>query len=128
MKLIGQIEDGKGDAAFWLKKYSLEYQRKLGVKIYPGSLNIKLPNFFYFRQDDLAAKLIDMDKSEYGGERNILMLPCLIFQKNAFLWRTQRAEDGMIANFDYSLVEIITNIHLRSSYNLANGQLLEIDL
>ncbi len=128
LKLIGTIEDGKNDATHWLEKFNKQYQKKLGQEIYPGSLNIKIEDPFHFREKTFADKLLFMDRSEYGGERDILMIPCSIFDKPAFLWRTTRAEDGEVDGLDYSLIEVITSVHLRSTYDLNTGQKVEVDL
>ena len=62
-----------------------------------------------------------MDKTEYGGARHILMLPCLFRGLPAFIWRTERTENGFFGHEEKKLLEILANTKLRDRFNLTNG-------
>lgn len=40
--LRGRVESGKGDAGRWLAKFNAVYARKMGLPVFPGSLNLAL--------------------------------------------------------------------------------------
>ena len=44
--LEGRVQPGKGDASRWLSQFNAAYSRKLGMAIFPGSLNVALPHAF----------------------------------------------------------------------------------
>jgi hypothetical protein len=87
--MSGQVQPGKKDASHWLDKFNEPYSKKTGMAIFPGSLNVALTENFDWFQPAYQAKIIWFGKDEYGGERDILLLPCKLINlenKNAFLW------------------------------------------
>ena len=40
--LAGKVQSGFGDASRWLKLFNSAYSAKLGMPVFPGSLNIAL--------------------------------------------------------------------------------------
>ena len=40
--LAGKVQAGFGDASRWLKLFNAAYSQKLGMLVFPGSLNIAL--------------------------------------------------------------------------------------
>ena len=74
--LAGKIQAGFGAASHWLKLFNAAYSEKLGMPVFPGSLNIAIDhvfNWFYARYEPHR---IWFGREEYGGERDILLLPC----------------------------------------------------
>jgi len=49
--LAGKVQAGFGDASRWLKLFNVAYREKLGVAVFPGSLNIALDHVFDFVRD-----------------------------------------------------------------------------
>lgn len=129
MKLQGIVQDGKGDASFWLKKYSDVYQLWTGMALILGSLNVQL-----------TAKLDWNDKSftpfkkiysliPYGGNREICLIPCEIYQMGpdkiyGFAWATTHAANAP----DYKVLEIIASVSLREVLQLKNGSVVTVEI
>ncbi len=44
--LAGKVQAGFGDASRWLKLFNVAYSEKLGMPVFPGSLNIALDHVF----------------------------------------------------------------------------------
>ena len=44
--LAGKVQAGFGDASRWLKLFYAAYSEKLGMSVFPGSLNIALDHVF----------------------------------------------------------------------------------
>jgi riboflavin kinase, archaea type len=126
--MSGRVQPGKNDASHWLDKFNEPYSKKTGMAIFPGSLNVALTENFDWFQPAYQAKIIRFGKAEYGGERDILLLPCKLINlenKNAFLWTpTTAARDRP----DPWVVEIITDVKLREAYDLTDGSIVEIKL
>lgn len=124
--LRGHVQSGKGDASRWLKLFNQAYSQKIGMPIFPGSLNLALEQPFDWSQPDLQPQLIWFGKEEYGGERDILLLPCVLQNlqgQPAYLWSTTTAASS---REDAHVVEVIASVGLRASFGLADGDLVEL--
>jgi CTP-dependent riboflavin kinase len=87
--LAGKVQGGFGDASRWLKLFNAAYSEKLGISVFPGSLNIALDHVFDWFDARYEAHRIWFGREEYGGERDILLLPCELVNldhRKAFLW------------------------------------------
>lgn len=126
-RITGLVEPGVQNAQIWLDRFNSSYARKLGMAVFPGSLNIRLPRPFDWTDVEYAAHLIHFDRSEYGGERDILLLPCRLANLEghpAYLWTTTTPRTGD----DQYLVEIITDLSLRATYGLRDGDQVIVDI
>lgn len=126
-RLVGKVEAGTQNARVWLTRFNAAYARKLGMPVFPGSLNLRLPHAFDWTHPRYAASLIRFDRSEYGGERDILFLPCRLETldgRPAFLWTTTTPRLGAAQ----TLVEIVADIPLRTTFGLKDGDLLAVAL
>jgi CTP-dependent riboflavin kinase len=74
--LRGRLQSGKGDASHWLQLFNAAYSRKLQMPVYPGSLNLALEHTFDRFAVRYQAHIIWFGREEYGGERDVLLLPC----------------------------------------------------
>jgi CTP-dependent riboflavin kinase len=45
-RLRGRVISGIGDLARWMSLYADLYQRRVGVRLFPGSLNLALKSFW----------------------------------------------------------------------------------
>ena len=126
--LRGQVQGGKGDASRWLHRFNEAYSAKVGMPIFPGSLNVVLESPFNWFQAELQAHRIWFGKEEYGGERDIWLIPCVLPNlqaQKAYLWSTTTAASS---REDAHVVEIIAPVGLRSSFGLSDGDWIEIQL
>lgn len=78
IQLIGQVQSGKGDASHWLGRFNDAYSRKVGRAIFPGSLNLTLTEAFDWFAPEIEQRTVWFDRAEYGGERDILLVPCVL--------------------------------------------------
>ena len=123
---VGKIQAGFGDASRWLKFFNAAYSEKLGMPVFPGSLNIALDHVFDWLDARYKAHTIWFGREEYGGERDILLLPCELVSldhRRAFLWTpTTAARDRR----DFWVVEIVADVNLRNHFGLQDGYPVEI--
>jgi CTP-dependent riboflavin kinase len=126
--LVGKLQTGFGDACRWLRLFNSAYSEKLGMPVFPGSLNIALDHVFDWFDARYQAHKIWFGREDYGGERDILLLPCDLVSldhRRAFLWTpTTAARDRR----DPWVVEIIADVNLRNHFDLQDGDLVEIRL
>jgi CTP-dependent riboflavin kinase len=124
--LAGKVQAGFGEASRWLKLFNAAYSEKLGMSVFPGSLNIALDHVFNWFDARYEAQTIWFGREEYGGERDILLLPCELVSldyRKAFLWTpTTAARDRR----DPWVVEIVANINLRNHFGLQDDDVVEI--
>ena len=128
MRLIGRVERGVGDASRWLSRFNAEYSVKLRMPVYPGSLNLALPEPFDWHAPEVAARSIWFGRDEYGGERDILLIPAVVeslSDQPAFLWTTTTAAAD---RSDAHVVELVASVHLRSTFGLRDGDELRVRL
>ena len=124
--LAGKVQTGFGAASHWLKLFNVAYSEKLGMSVFPGSLNIALDHVFNWFNARYEAQRIWFGRKEYGGERDILLLPCELVSldhRKAFLWTpTTAARDRR----DPWVVEIVADVNLREQFDLQDGDVVEI--
>jgi CTP-dependent riboflavin kinase len=124
--LSGRVQSGKGDAGRWLALFNTAYSRKTGMPVFPGSLNVALDAPFDWFAPAIEERTIWFGRDEYGGERDILLLPCVLTNLNAeraMLWTPTTAARNRP---DSWVVEIIAGVNLRGTYSLADGYVVEI--
>jgi CTP-dependent riboflavin kinase len=124
--LHGRVSSGQTDASRWLDLYNAAYSRKTGMNIFAGSLNLLLEHEFDWRAAKYKPFIIFFGREEMGGERDILLLPCVLTNlenRKAFLWTTTN-----LRREDAEIIEIITDVKLRDRYALADGDLVEVEI
>ena len=126
--LAGKVQAGFGDASRWLNLFNAAYSEKLGMRVFPGSLNIALDNVFHWFDARYEDHRIWFGREEYGGERDILLIPCKLVSldhRKAFLWTpTTAAKDRP----DPWVVEIVADVNLRDRFGLQDGDVVEISV
>ena len=131
-RVAGRVQPGKGDASRWLARFNAAYARKVGTPVYPGSLNLALPEAFDWFAPAVARRTVWCGREEYGGERDVLLVPCRLVRlgareasEPAWLWTTTTAAR---ARPDPWVVEVIAAVPLRRTYGLADGAVVELEL
>lgn len=114
MKLHGRITSGLGTAKMWVGKIEKVFEEKTKVKLFHGTLNIKLENEYIIEPDWI------IKPEEYGGTQNVLVKKCKTLGHNAYI---VRAEKNQIGKGDHNLkiLELVSDINFRKEYNLKDG-------
>ena len=127
-RFSGRVQSGHGDASRWLSKFNAAYSRKVGSPVFPGSLNIALDSRFDWFAPEIVRRTISFNRSEYGGERDILLVPCVLrnlAMQPGWLWTTTTASKD---RSDPWVVEIIAATNLRKAFGLVDGSIVEVQL
>jgi len=98
------------------------------MAVFPGSLNLALEEKFDWFAPIYKPHIIWFGREEYGGERDILLLPCTLPNQGnrcAFLWTPTTAARERP---DPCVIEIITDVKLRDVYGLADGNIVDVEL
>lgn len=122
MKLAGNVCSGKGDFAQWIAKLGDHYERKTGMRLFPGTLNVLLQEEYR-----LPAQCLRLKGHEYGGNVGVNLVPCRIFGRKAFILRTDANEEGR-GDHSRHVLEIATEVKLRDAHSLVDGSRVEIEV
>ena len=120
MTLKGKVVSGLGEAKIWVNKIKKIFEAKTGMKLYEGTLNVKLDERYY-----LGDTLLKLEPSEYGGTQEVLVQECEVLNNKAYVLRTIDNENG-IGSQNINVIEIVSNINFRNQYNLKDGDMISI--
>lgn len=120
--LRGKLVSGRGDFGYWIEVLQALYEQKTGMRLYPGTLNVELPTPY-----SLPPNVIRLEAREYGGTVSVNIVPCRVFGRAAFLLRTDANERGT-GHHSKNIIEIATDIGLRNTYSLRDGDWIEVEI
>ena len=121
-RLRGKVVSGLGNFGQWIERLTDLYERKTGMRLYPGTLNLELSSDY-----SLPADVIRLEADEYGGRGSVSIVPCRIFDRRAFLLRTDENENGT-GHHPRNIIEIATDVRLRDEYRLNDGDCVDVEL
>jgi CTP-dependent riboflavin kinase len=124
IRVRGVVRSGKGDFSYWIEKLSDHYLRKTGLRFFPGTVNVHLLEAAY---RFLQRHVIRLEGAEYGGEVNVSILPCRVFDRLAYVLRTDN-DDGKHGDPPEAILEIASDVQLRLTYGLNDGDIIEVTL
>ena len=120
--LTGKVTSGVGNFSYWIDKLKDHYQKKTGLVLFPGTLNVQLDEEY-----SIPSEAIRLAGEEYGGTVSINIVPCHIFEEDAVILRTDRNESGEGLH-PKTLVEVACEVKLRDKYNLKDGDIVQIEV
>ena len=118
--LRGRLVSGRGDFRVWIGRLGDLYEKKTGMRLYPGTLNLELPVSY-----SLPSTVIRLEAEEYSGKVSVSIVPCRIFDRPAFLLRTDQSEQGT-GHHPKNVIEIAADICLRDAFSLQDGDWIEV--
>ena len=129
--LRGRVVTGMGSFSYWIEKLGDHYERKTGMRLFPGRLNVEMEEPY-----TLPARVTRLEGAEYGGSVSVNIVPCLIRSrasiadsiagKRGFILRTDANEQGRGHHLK-TIVEVATDVKLREHFHLCDGDVVEIE-
>lgn len=121
MKLVGKVKSGFGTGQMWIGKACKIFEEKYGMKLFLGTLNIELDKPYVMESNE---KILP---SEYGGTYDVLVKECTLFEHKVYILRPEinNQENGM---HPLKIIEIVSDINLRKTYNMKDGDEVIIDI
>jgi len=120
--LSGRVVSGVGNYSYWIERLRDHYQRKTGLKLFPGTLNVELADEY-----SVPAGAMRLEGEEYGGTVSVNIVPCRIFEEEAVILRTDSNERGEGAH-PKTIVEVACEVKLRDKYDLRDGDAVLIEV
>lgn len=120
--LRGTVTSGLGNFSAWIDRLQDHYWQKPGMHLFPGTLNLQLAQPY-----SLPREVLRLEREEYGGTVSVTLVPCRIFQRKAFILRTDQSERGQ-GHHPKTVVEVACDVKLRDLYHLVDGDVVEIEV
>ncbi len=119
MKLIGKVTKGLGRAKIFINMMSETFYKKTNLSLYPGTLNIKLKEPYDLKPDYI------IKSEEYGGEFNVQIQKCQVFEKDAYIVRSEKNLKNK-GDYNQDIIEIISDVNFREKYKLKDRDEVEV--
>lgn len=119
MILKGKLTSGIGTAKMWVSKIEEIFEKKTGMKVFHGTLNIKLEEGYIIEPDWI------IKPEEYGGTQNVLVKKCKILEQDAYIVRAEKNQIGQ-GEHDLKIIEIVSDLKFREKYKLRDYDEIEI--
>lgn len=121
MVLKGIVTSGMGTAKMWVGMVEKAFEEKTNIKLYNGTLNIKLKEDYKIEPDFIIFP------HEFGGNQNVLVKKCKILGIEAFAVRAEKNQIGT-GDYDLKTLEIVSNINFRETFNLKDNQEISVEI
>lgn len=119
MMLKGKIISGMGIAKMWVGKIEKVFNEKTKIKLFHGTLNIKLNEDYIVKPDFIIIP------QEFGGTENLLVQQCRILNEKAYIVRAEKNQIGK-GDYDLKVIEIVSNINFREKYGIKDNDEIKI--
>ena len=120
MVIKGNVVKGLGEAKYWVGKIEEVFKEKTEMKLFYGTLNIKLKEPYIIREP-----IIILKKEEYGGTEDVLVMQCKINATRAYIVRTS-SNNSNVGKHKTDIIEVVSDVNFREKFNLKDGDLVEI--
>jgi riboflavin kinase, archaea type len=121
-KLRGKVVSGMGNFSIWIERLRDHYQRKTGMVLFPGTLNLQLEQPWL-----VPAGSLRLEGAEYEGTVTVNIVPCSVLGRRAFILRTTANDEGR-GHHPQTIIEIATDIKLRDAHQLRDGDWVEVEI
>jgi len=107
----------------WVANLNDLYELKVGTRLYPGSLNVRLHEPLVLPEPPMR-----LNPEESGEEVTVDIYPCRFNQRQeAFVLRPHRRQPGVAERAEETL-EVAASVRLRDEFQLRDGDLVTIEL
>ena len=118
--LKGRVVTGVGNFSYWIERLQEHYREKTGVRLFPGTLNLRLDEPF-----ELPGVRARLEAGEYGGTVSVNIVPCRVFGRAAFILRTEKADGEPESR---KILEVACEVKLREEHQLRDGDWVEVEV
>jgi len=122
MIFIGNLKSGLGEASFWMKKAEQAFEKKIGYKLFNGTLNVEL-NEEYILDNNINV----LHKEEYGGTQEVYIKECSVLGHKSYIIRTDKNSKPE-GDHPLNLIEIVSDVNFRDKYNLKDNDIIQIEI
>lgn len=106
-----QVVGGKGEGAKYIEVYSAKIEKAVGMKPYPGTLNLKIENLPPLEYIEIPA---------FGKFGAIKLAPCAVNYERAFIVVPEKGKR------EPDVIEIIAEKNIKALLGLEDGDFVDI--
>ncbi len=118
--LRGKVVTGVGNFSYWIEKLQDHYRDKIGMRLFPGTLNVELDEPF-----ELPRERARLEAEEYGGTVSVSIVPCKVLGRAAVILRTDKADGEPESR---KIIEVACEVKLREQHQLRDGDVIEVEV
>lgn len=123
LTLRGEIRTGVGNFSYWLPQTRTVLHSEDRHASVPGTLNVHLTGGSY----PTPSNALRLEKEAYGGRVSVSIVPCKIAGRKAFILRPD-TDTGKYGDPPEKVLEIATDVNLRDTYKLKDGDVIEVEV
>ncbi len=120
MKYRGKIFSGIGVAQTRIADNLILYEKKTGLRFFPGTLNVRLTEDFVIPDDKIFISAEEI--TTIGHKTDISLVPVKLYSEQAFVLCPH------ISMYDPCVIEIMTTYCIRDKYSLNDSDYIEVEL
>lgn len=120
---IGEVISGLGHMSQRMQEGSIAlalYEKETGLKLVPGSLNIKLQE-----EVDMPTYAHQIARNDHNGKATIYVTPALVNNLECFAVRSELTEEGK-GRHPKSTIELISAYKLREKLDIEDGSIVTV--
>ncbi len=123
IELAGKVFSGLGEGEFYVNLYARNFHRVLGIRPYPGTLNIRLDD----NSVTIAEKCLRKDKAilidpPLEGYGRVCVWPAYLKCLKVYVIRPEKTV------YKRDVVELISDKNLREVFNLVDGDRVKVQV
>jgi riboflavin kinase len=123
--LAGRVVSGRGEGEFYINLYAREFERVLGFRPYPGTLNIRLEEGSARLRERVTRGLkprIVHPPRGLRGLADVLCYPAILEGLDVYVVEPQ------VEGYDKNLLELVAPFSLREKLGLRDGDRVKVIL
>ena len=122
----GVVFSGLGEGSFYVSIYTPQFRRALGIRPYPGTLNIRIDEASYQELDRCLSLIrpIRVSPPKLPGARlgGVLAYPARVNGYDVFIVRPE------ITVYKRGVVEVIAEKYLRAELGVEDGDVVDLEV
>jgi len=130
VRIEGTIFSGRGEGGFYVGIYAKQFERVIGYRPYPGTLNLRIREG---QVEDLIAcvkraRPLIVEPPRIGGAR---LGGVYVYRARIHIgldYRDVYLVRPAITHYKWDVVEIISNEYLRGEFDLKDGDVVELEV
>ncbi len=115
----GRVVSGPKEGAYWIAKYSDKIEEKIGIKPFPGTLNIAVDGPVHYPEKGLFIPSWK-ERGKYFGA--VFLFPAIMLNTKVWVVLPE------IRNNPDNIIEVISDRRLRTWFGLRDGDEVSIEI
>lgn len=120
MRYIGKVKSGLGEAAMWMGMVKDIFEKRYGIDVFLGTLNIELEDEIVLDEKNI------IEPEEYGGNFKLFVCKCIVCDEESYIIRTEK-NNKVDGDHPLNIVEVVAGVNFREKYGLKDEDKVFVD-